>query len=73
MCIRQEAGFCCVEYTPCEDMGSMSISPYNAGAVDVAGVDTDCSLDYIAIEGKQTKGDRTNQRTGIRLRFRFVQ
>ncbi len=51
VCIRQEAGFCCVLYTPCADANSFSLALDGAGAV-AAGTDSLCSLDYIAIPGK---------------------
>ena len=48
ICIRKESGYCCVQYYPCSDTGSWSIS-----APSPAGTDTGtlCSLDYIIING----------------------
>merc|ERR1712156_906867 len=53
VCIRQEAGFCCVQYQLCSDPGSFTIG---AGAIDPADPanfkamqDTSCTGDYIDI------------------------
>ena len=52
-CIRQEAGYCCVEYHPCEDQTDAFTLHANDAT---AKVDTQCvSLDYITIEGKPIK------------------
>ena len=57
VCIRPEAGFCCVQYQVCSDPGSFTIA---AGATDAAAdplvfeaaQDTSCTSDYIDIAGK---------------------
>ena len=50
ICIRQEAGFCCVQYSVCDsdDAASFSLS---TNPVDMAMQDQACTLDYIAIPG----------------------
>ena len=44
ICIRQEAGFCCVQYSTCIETGSFSLS---TNPVDLALQDEACTLDYI--------------------------
>jgi len=46
ICIRQEAGFCCITYNVCSDTGSYTIEN-NADADSVIG--TSCSSDFIEI------------------------
>ena len=56
VCIRPEAGFCCVQYQVCSDPGSFTIA---AGIIDAsdplnfkAAQDTSCTSDYIDIAGE---------------------
>ena len=49
ICIRQEAGFCCITYNVCSDTGSYTIEN-NADADSVIG--TSCSSDFIEIPGE---------------------
>eukprot|EP00094_Tigriopus_californicus_P014310 TCALIF_13875-PA protein Name:"Protein of unknown function" AED:0.27 eAED:0.27 QI:14/0.75/0.8/1/1/1/5/0/209 len=52
ICIRQEAGFCCIEYSLCPDANSFSIDTNMM--LMMAKVETECfSVDYITIEGGQ--------------------
>ena len=52
MCIRPEAGFCCVQYMVCSDPDSFSLnSMAAAGTPDAAAQDSSCTLDYIDIPG----------------------
>eukprot|EP00095_Tigriopus_kingsejongensis_P012505 snap_masked-scaffold221_size251850-processed-gene-1.8 protein:Tk12505 transcript:snap_masked-scaffold221_size251850-processed-gene-1.8-mRNA-1 annotation:"hypothetical protein SINV_00302" len=55
ICIRQEEGMCCIEYTPCADTNSYSFNAIEADPDDgTAKQDTDCAtFDYIGIEGVQ--------------------
>ena len=54
MCIRPEAGFCCVQYMVCSDPDSFSLnSMAAAGTPDAAAQDSSCTLDYIDIPGMQ--------------------
>ena len=60
VCIRPEAGFCCVQYQVCSDPGSFTIA---AGIIDAsdplnlkAAQDTSCTSDYIDIAGEFTIG-----------------
>eukprot|EP00094_Tigriopus_californicus_P009915 TCALIF_09561-PA protein Name:"Protein of unknown function" AED:0.10 eAED:0.10 QI:107/0.66/0.7/1/0.22/0.4/10/0/355 len=46
ICVRQEAGFCCVEYFPCSDPNSFSLDTSIVGA-SVGGA---CVKDHIGIE-----------------------
>eukprot|EP00094_Tigriopus_californicus_P004914 TCALIF_04732-PA protein Name:"Protein of unknown function" AED:0.27 eAED:0.27 QI:0/0.5/0.57/0.85/0.5/0.57/7/149/231 len=48
ICIRQEAGFCCIEYSLCPDVNSFSLD--TNGANMKAKIDTSCSVDHIVIE-----------------------
>jgi len=48
VCIRQEEGFCCVQYTVCADAMSWTLDTVIAG---VAETDSRCETDYIAIPG----------------------
>merc|ERR1719272_1502012 len=47
VCIRQEAGYCCIEYSLCSDDWSWSISNSGAGALQ----DEMCTEDYVGIDG----------------------
>ena len=54
-CVRQEAGMCCIEYRPCpEDVDSFSLWTDGADIEqpeNSAFQETECTLDYIIIEG----------------------
>ena len=50
ICIRQEEGFCCVQYFPCDDDNSFSLT--NADPPVAGNTGSECSLDYIEINGK---------------------
>jgi len=49
ICIRQEDGYCCVQYSPCADPNSYTLDELAIAAE--AEVGTLCSLDYIEIDG----------------------
>merc|ERR1719189_2397414 len=57
ICIRQEKGFCCTEYSVCDQAGAFSLSvPTTAtiaaiAGMSVGGTGTSCALDYVYIEG----------------------
>ena len=55
VCIRPEAGFCCVQYQVCSDPGSFSLelnkAPADPTMPDPGKQDADCKLDYIEIAG----------------------
>eukprot|EP00095_Tigriopus_kingsejongensis_P000866 maker-scaffold1675_size31566-snap-gene-0.5 protein:Tk00866 transcript:maker-scaffold1675_size31566-snap-gene-0.5-mRNA-1 annotation:"hypothetical protein SINV_00302" len=55
ICIRQEEGMCCIEYTPCADTNSYSFNAIDAISTSQTSIlDTDCAtFDYIGIEGVQ--------------------
>ena len=60
VCIRPEAGFCCVQYQVCSDPGSFTL---DAGELDgsdptmlTAAQDTSCTSDYIDIAGELQSG-----------------
>ncbi|XP_059097863.1 uncharacterized protein LOC131892119 [Tigriopus californicus] len=66
ICVRQEAGFCCVEYFPCSDPNSFSLDTSIVGA-SVGGA---CVKDHIGIEGAMTvcgSGLETNKFCGTAL------
>ncbi|TRY80433.1 hypothetical protein TCAL_15490, partial [Tigriopus californicus] len=49
VCIRQEAGFCCIEYSVCSDANSFSIDTNMM--LMMSKVETEClTIDYITIE-----------------------
>ena len=51
ICIRQEAGYCCVEYSLCSDANSWTLST-NADITDTADLDTQCDADdHLKIQG----------------------
>merc|ERR1712050_19921 len=51
VCIRREAGYCCVQYQVCADDNSFNIdSTVTGGDFGKAKVDIECTLDYITIE-----------------------
>jgi len=52
VCIRREAGYCCVQYQVCADPNSFTIDSLVANVM--AKVDTDCTEDYIGIETSTT-------------------
>jgi len=47
ICIRQEEGYCCIQYTLCSDANSFSLTMLHANAK----LDTDCVTDYVGIAG----------------------
>jgi len=47
VCIRQEEGFCCIEYSVCDEPNSFTLS----NAIQQAMGDSACTLDYITIDG----------------------
>jgi len=65
-CIRQEMGFCCVEYSVCSDPNSFSL--FSMAAADLSDakalVESSCSLDWIEIEASSESCSllRTNNR-----------
>ena len=48
ICIRQEAGHCCVQYELCGDDRSWSIDSTDATKNEI---DTQCATDYVGIDG----------------------
>jgi len=48
ICIRQEAGFCCVQYNVCSDTNSWAF--HNADPA-VSAIGTECTVDYVEILG----------------------
>lgn len=48
ICIRQEEGFCCVQYSVCDEPNSFTLS--NA-AIEAAMQDSLCTLDFVIIDG----------------------
>jgi len=51
ICLRQEAGFCCVEYSVCADTNSYSLFVTKEGGMEQSEATTACSADYLTIEG----------------------
>ena len=49
ICIRQEAGFCCIQYSPCSDTNSWAFDNKINGETKIG---TNCSEDYVEISGK---------------------
>ncbi len=54
VCIRQEVGYCCIQYTPCTDPNSFTIGSKNTIATaGKSAIDTLCdSTDYVGIAGE---------------------
>ena len=49
VCIRQEEGYCCIQYTPCSDSNSYSLDSSQA---TMAKQDDMCTADYVGIAGE---------------------
>ena len=47
ICVRKEDGYCCIQYYPCSDTGSWSISE----SIAATAVGTNCDSDYVLIDG----------------------
>ena len=54
--MRKEAGYCCVQYYPCSDTGSWSISHQAA----TAQTSTNCITDFLLINGAALTCSDTN-------------
>ena len=54
-CIRQECGYCCIQYRPCTDANSMTLfnNAASPAIVGTALIDSVCSYDYVGIPGWQ--------------------
>ncbi|XP_059097260.1 uncharacterized protein LOC131891648 [Tigriopus californicus] len=66
ICIRQESGMCCIQYSECEDANSFTLDQKN----DNKGfVDNMCTKDYVGIEGGASAlcGGSTNVATRTRF------
>jgi len=60
ICIRQEAGYCCVEYSLCSDANSWTLST-NANIANTADLDTQCDADdHLKIQGLSGNCDPGN-------------
>jgi len=57
VCIRQEEGYCCVQYTPCSDSNSYSLDSSQA---TMAKQDDMCITDYVGIAGVQACGTESS-------------
>ena len=49
ICVRKEAGYCCIQYSVCSDTGSWTISQILAAGS--LATDTICAADYVTIAG----------------------
>lgn len=65
VCIRQEEGYCCIQYTPCSDSNSYSLDSLHA---TMAKQDDLCTMDYVGIAGVQACG---TQNSGAVLKTRL--
>ena len=64
ICIRQEEGYCCIQYQVCNDANSMTLGTRTgvAGANNgIADTDTLCTRDYLRIDGSAA----TCQQNGV--------
>ena len=64
ICIRQEMGFCCNQYTLCPDTAFeinslIANDPDPSIVTDVAAVGTACTSDYVLIQGSSSTGATT--------------
>jgi hypothetical protein len=50
ICVRQEAGYCCIQYSLCADASSFTIDAFSQTA-NLGDIGTGCIQDYIEIEG----------------------
>ena len=57
ICVRKEAGYCCIQYSACSDTGSWSISQI----ASTAATDTVCTADYVTITGASAACGPTTQ------------
>ncbi|XP_059083097.1 uncharacterized protein LOC131880461 [Tigriopus californicus] len=69
VCIRQESGFCCVEYTPCTNMNSFSLDPVTDGDIDTAQTDSACTQDYVSIAASTATCSSVQEQANIASRF----
>lgn len=51
ICVRQESGYCCNEYSPCPDMDNSFSINNNDRRFNIALQDSECTRDYVLIEG----------------------
>jgi len=55
ICIRQEAGFCCIDYVVCDQVGAFSLSAPSVmtdlATTKIGATGTACAKDFISIEG----------------------
>lgn len=53
ICIRQEMGFCCIEYTVCSDLNSWSLFTMSdgMGGMETPLIESSCTTDWVEIEG----------------------
>lgn len=66
VCIRQEEGYCCIQYTPCSDANSYSLSSTHA---TMAKQDQLCVEDYVGIAGVTTCGSGSDAGAVIKTRL----
>ena len=48
MCVRQESGYCCIEYRPCDDSNSWA---FDTPSPSTGEMGSNCSLDFIEVSG----------------------
>jgi hypothetical protein len=60
MCIRQEEGYCCIQYSVCPDTNPFSLDA-KSNVADSSDIGTWCTNDYIEIQG----GSSTCNQAGV--------
>ena len=60
VCIRPEAGICCVKYQACYDQASAYTLASGDMTIVKSVLDDQCKLDYMLIEGETNKMNKMN-------------
>jgi hypothetical protein len=60
VCIRPEAGICCVKYQACYDQASAYTLASGDMTIVKSFLDDQCKLDYMLIEGETNKMNKMN-------------
>ena len=69
ICIRQQAGYCCVEYSLCSDTNSWTLDA-DADISDTPDLDTQCnSDDHLRIQGFSAECDPGNSNIGLHTKL----
>ena len=54
-CIKRQDGYCCIQYQVCNNViNGFSLSSQSQVTANAGDTDTQCTLDYVTIPGKNT-------------------